>query len=114
MKKVVFLLFALVLSGTVLAGKRRPVRLGHYDHRVANAYLNRSALYAPVEVFQDENILQVCSDENLMVTLCFLGVNNEVLSEESLSGNSNRVEIPAESTAVIVYVGDSAYIGMLH
>lgn len=114
MNKVVVFFIALAVSGNALAGKRRPVHLGHYDHRVVNAYLNRSALQVPLDIFREENILHVCSEEDLVITLCFLNTNKEILAEEFLSGNSNSVEIPAEATDIIVYVGDSVFVGMLY
>lgn len=113
MRKVIILLLALALSVNVLEAKRRPLHLGHYDHRVYKPYPRRSAMRVPVQVFQDENVLQVEAEDALCFTLCFLDADNNVLSEENLQGSCEHVSIPSDATAVVVYVGDTAFIGML-
>lgn len=114
MQKLISLFIALVVSGYALAGKRRPVRLGHYDHRVTNANLKRFPLRVPVDVCQEENVLHLDSDGDCAFTLCFLDADNEVLVEKYLVGDCNNVEIPVGATAVVLYVGESAFIGMLY
>lgn len=114
MQKLISLFIALVVSGYALAGKRRPVRLGHYDHRVTNTNLKRFPLRVPVDVCQEENVLHLDSKGELVFTLRFLDDNNEVIAEMYLVGDCNDVEIPVGATAVVLYVGESAFIGMLY
>lgn len=114
MKKLVSLFIALVVSGYALAGKRRPVRLGHYDHRVTNTNLKRFPLQTPFDVCQEENVLHLESNGEFVFTLRFLDANNEVLEEKYLVGDRNSVEIPTGATAVVLYVGESAFMGMLY